>query len=214
VYGFPEKTGDTTKRLGGTMRAFSLKARIAGIGIAVAVAVLGFSQASNAALEGTINVTAAVPQNCSITTAADSGLATALATALTTTGSQTVTVGSVSQTCNKKAGYTLTVTSSNCATTTVGSATATAGAKLINSAAGSEEYQLYSVGFTNPSGSTSGLLASSCTAATGRDVTGTKVSNQSSSIVINFTTGVNGVNGDIAGAGTFSDTLTIDMTVK
>jgi hypothetical protein len=194
------------------MRAFSLKARIAVVGLFAAAAVIGFSQTGNAALEGTINVTAAVPQNCSITTAADSSLATALSTALTSTGAQTVTVGTVSQSCNKKAGYTLTVTSTNCTSTVAG---ATAGAKLVNAATvGSEEYQMYTVGFTNPSGSTSGLLASSCTAATGRDVTGTKVSGQSSSVVISFTTGVNGNAGEVAGAGTFSDTLTIDMTVK
>jgi hypothetical protein len=203
------------RRLGGTMRAFSLKARLAGIGIAAAVAAFGFAHSGSAAVSGTINISASVNQNCSITTAADSSLATALSNALTSTGAQTVTVGTVAQSCNKRAGYTLTVSSGNCTTTTIGSVTATPGAKLINAAAGSEEYQLYSVGFTNPSGtSPASLLQSSCSAALGRDVTGAKVSNQTSTITISFTTGVNGVAGDVAGAGTFSDTLTIDMTVK
>lgn len=195
------------------MRPYSLKVQLAAIGVLAAAVVVGVSGAAFSAQTGTINVSASVPTTCNIVTAADSGLATALSTALTSTGAQTVTVGTVTQNCNKKAGFTLTVTSLNCSSTVAG---ATAGAKLINAATpGSEEYQTYSVAFTNPSGTNpTGLLSSACTAAVGRDVTGAKVSDQSSTIGIAFTTGVNGVGGEVAGAGTFSDTLTIDMTVK
>ena len=195
-----------------TTRPYSLKAQLAALGVVAAAALIGASGTAFSAQTGTINVSASVAQNCSIVTTADSGLGTALTTALTGSGAQTVTVGTVAQSCNKKAGYTISVSSANCSATTVGSATAPVGAKLINSETGSEEYQTYSVSFTNPSGANpTNLLATSCTAAIGRNVAGSKVSNQSSDVKISFTTGVNG---DVAGAGTFSDVLTIDMTVK
>jgi hypothetical protein len=198
-----------------TMRPYSLKAQFAAAGILAAAAVVGVSGAAFSAQTGTITLSASVAQNCSITTAADSSLATALSSALTGSGTQTVTIGTVSQACNKKAGYTLTVSSASCLTTAVGSVTAPTGAKLINSATGVEEYQPYSVAFTNPSGSNAtNLLASTCSAQIGRDVSGKKISNDSSTLAISFTPGVNGVNGDVAGAGTFTDTLTIDMSVR
>ncbi|MGE5538402.1 MAG: hypothetical protein ACM30I_07275 [Gemmatimonas sp.] len=185
------------------------------LGVLAVGAVIVLAKLVLSAVTGTIVISASVSENCAITTAADSGLAASLNTALTTTGSHSVTVGSVTQSCNKKAGYTLEVTSENCPTTVLGSLAPAVGAKLMNTAAGNEEYQRYSVTFTNPSGtSPTGLLASTCTAALARDVTGTKVASQLSSVSIVFTTAVNEISDEIAGAGTFSDTLTIHMTVK
>jgi spore coat protein U-like protein len=188
-----------------TVRSFSLKARAVTVGLLAAAAVLGFSQSGDAALTGTINVSAIVAQACSITTARDGSLGTTLSTALSASGSQTVTVGSVTQNCNKKAGYTLTVASTNCVAGT--------GAKLVNTTA--DEYQAYSVTFQNPSSDTqANLLASTCDPANGRVVANTKVSGDSSTIAIVFTPGVNGSPGALPAAGTFSDTLTINMVVN
>lgn len=197
-----------------TMHAHSTKARLAAAGVLAAALVLA-SESIFPAQTGQIAVSASVDQSCGIATAADPGLPSTLSRALTTPGSQVVIVGSVTQTCNKRAGFTLTVSSLNCATAALGSLAPAIGAKLINGSPGGEEYQMYSVAFTNPSGaSPSGLLATICAPALGREVTGFKVAGEISTIAIAFTTGVNEVGGDIAGAGTFSDTLTVEMTVK
>lgn len=115
-----------------------------------------------------------------------------------------VNVGTALQNCNKKVGYTLAVTSANCATVP-------AGAKLRDAV--SAEALAYSVQFTNPttggsSATVSSLLATVCTAATGRDVTNFKVVGENSGINVAFTG-----NAGLA-AGTYSDTLTITMTTK
>jgi hypothetical protein len=165
---------------------------------------------------GTIAVAASVDQACSVVAAADPALPSVLTTALTTTGTHSVIAGTVAQSCNKKAGYILTVSSLNCPARAVGNLNAPAGAKLINGSPANEEYQMYSVTFTNPAPSPPmvGLLDTSCVPAVGRDVTGVKVTEQVSTIAIVFSTAVNQVGGDTAGAGTFSDTLTLDMSVK
>lgn len=197
-----------------TLHAHSPKARLAAVSALAAALVLA-SESIFPAQTGQIPVSATVGQGCGIATTVDVGLPSALGRALTTPGSHIVTVGSVIQTCNKKAGFTLAVSSLNCPTTALGSLAAAAGAKLINGSPGSEEYQMYSVTFTNPSGANpAGLLATICTPAIGREVTGAKVAGQSSSIDIAFTTGINDVGGDIAGAGTFSDVLVFEMSVK
>jgi hypothetical protein len=142
-----------------------------------------------------------VAQNCTVDVTTD---AAAGNLPLTSTGAQRVQVGSVLQNCNKKVGYTLAVTSANCAA-------APTGAKVADSVSG--EYLVYSGEFANPTtgGSTAsvtGLLASACTGQTGRDVTNAKIISETSTVYVNFT-------GDAGlAAGTYQDTLTITMNVK
>lgn len=142
-----------------------------------------------------------VAQNCTIDVSA---AAAASNLPLTTAGAQRVQVGSVQQSCNKKVGYTLAVTSATCAT-------APAGAKVTDSVSG--DYIAYSGEFANPTtggsqASVTGLLASACTAQVGRDVTNAKIVGESSTVFVNFT-------GDAGlAAGTYQDTLTITMNVK
>ncbi|MGE5538400.1 MAG: hypothetical protein ACM30I_07265 [Gemmatimonas sp.] len=188
----------------------SLK-RAAAVGILAAAALAVLLGGARAATTAAFNVAASINETCSLTAAPDSSLATNLVAALTSTGAKTVTLGTVTQTCNNGKGFTLTVSSTNCSTTTIGSLTAPSGAKLVNAG---QEYQLYSVAFTNPSGiNPTGLLASSCTPATGADFS-KKATGQVSTIRINFTTAANGNTGEIAGAGTFFDTLTINLQLK
>lgn len=123
---------------------------------------------------------------------------------LTTPGSQHVLVGTALQNCNKKAGYTLVVSSMNCATTP-------AGGKVIDSVSG--DYLKYSTEFINPttggsSPDVSGLLASACTNQNARDVINAKITGETSSVYINFT-GTPGLT-----AATYQDTLIITMNIK
>lgn len=142
-----------------------------------------------------------VAQNCTISVAAD---AQATNLPLTTVGAQRVQVGTITQRCNKKNGYTLSVTSTNCAT-------APAGAKVADPVGG--EYLAYAAEFSNPTtggsqASVTGLLAAVCSGQYGRDVTNSKISGEISTVFINFT------GTDELGAGTYQDTLTISMNVK
>ncbi len=148
-----------------------------------------------------IQLTGTVPAACTIVVTADPRATTL---ALTAVGAQHVQVGVIAQNCNRTAGYTLVVTSANCAT-------APAGAKLVNGA--SAENLRYSAEFGNPTTGGSlavvtNLLATACTLQTGRDVTNAKISLESSTVFVNFT----GV--PLLAAGTYSDTLTIAMNVK
>lgn len=142
-----------------------------------------------------------VAQNCTLSVNTGAGAASL---PLTTTGAQHVQVGTAAQTCNKKIGYTLTITSLNCAS-------GTAGAKVIDPA--SNEVLRYTAEFANPTGggsqaSVTNLLQSACTGQVARDVSNWKASNESSTIFVNFT-------GDSAlAAGTYQDTLTVTMNVK
>jgi len=142
-----------------------------------------------------------VAQNCTIDVTA---AAAASNLPLTTAGAQRVQVGAVQQSCNKKVGYTLAVTSATCAT-------APAGAKVADSVSG--EFLAYSGEFANPTtggsqASVTGLLATTCTGQVGRDVTSAKIVGESSTVFVNFT-------GDAGlAAGTYQDTLTITMNVK
>jgi hypothetical protein len=122
-----------------------------------------------------------------------------------------VTVGTVTQTCNKKAGYKLVVSSANCASD--------GGAKLVGSGDPAEVVQ-YTVAFDNPtdggSTDTSGLLGSTCseggspttTHTLARAVADYKPSNQDSTVAVSYEVGAT------IGAGTYTDTLTITMTVN
>jgi hypothetical protein len=120
---------------------------------------------------------------------------------ITTAGSQTVQVGTVLQTCNQLNGYTLSVTSANCAA-------APAGAKLVSGA----NNLGYSVNSANPTsgGSTdaSSLLATVCTGQIARDVTGATVTSELSTITVLFTGNA------MLFPGTYTDTLTFTMTTK
>ena len=142
-----------------------------------------------------------VAEVCTINVTPGAG-ATALPLAVT--GAQHVQVGTVAQSCNKKLGYTLTVSSAACAG-------APAGAKVIEAA--SADQVAYSAEFANPTtgGSTAsvtGLLATTCAAQIARKVTNSKVTGETSTVFVNFT-GVAGLS-----SGTYQDTLTVTMSVK
>lgn len=142
----------------------------------------------------------AVGQNCSINVTTDSGASTL---DLTTSGAHRVLVGTVAQTCNKKAGYSIAVTSTNCAA-------APAGAKLIGTASG--EALSYSVESNNPttggsSATVTGLLATTCTGQNARVVSNAKINGENSTVYVNYTG-----NGALS-ADTYQDTLTLTMNV-
>lgn len=152
-------------------------------------------------LAQTVPLKGSVAQNCTITVTA---LAAAQTLPINTSGAQRVNVGSVLQNCNKKIGYYLRVSSDRCANAPVG-------AKVVDTVPEPDEYLLYSVEFVNPSGtSPTGLLDLACdnTDNLGRDVSNQKISGETSQVWVNFT-------GDTTlGAGDYTDTLTITMTVK
>lgn len=142
-----------------------------------------------------------VAQNCTLNVTPSAGASNL---PLTTTGAQHIQVGTVLQSCNKKAGYTITIDSANCAT-------APTGAKVSDSVSG--ENLSYSAEFQNPTtgGSAAdvpGLLATSCTGPIARDVNNAKISSESSTVFVNFT------GSSSLAAGTYQDTLTISMNVR
>jgi spore coat protein U-like protein len=143
--------------------------------------------------QNNIALAASVNSNCTITVNVDVGAASL---PIDTAGAQRVQVGNVDQHCNVKAGYTLSVTSAHCS----------GGALLLGTGATPDSLN-YSVEFDNPGDTQTGLLASTCTAATGRDVTGV-VGNDNSTIWVNFT------GNPLIAADTYDDTLTITMTTK
>jgi hypothetical protein len=147
-----------------------------------------------------ITLTGSVAQNCTLNVTPDPN-----ASALTLTdGATHVQVGVVLQNCNKKAGYTIVVSSANCGS-------GTAGAKLIGSAGG--ETLGYSVESVNPttggsSGDVTGLLLNTCATQNARTVTNAKINAENSTIFVNYT-GNAGL-----GADTYTDTLTFTMNVN
>lgn len=176
---------------------------------AVAVALIGAGVIASQFVEDceicaaatTVLLQGAVAQNCTL------GVSTAAGAAnlpLTTTGAQHVQVGTALQTCNKKIGYTLTITSLNCAS-------GSAGAKVIDPA--SNEVLRYTAEFNNPTGggsqaSVTNLLQSACSGQVARDVSNWKAFDENSTIFVNFTG-----DGGLA-AGTYQDTLTVTMNIK
>jgi len=148
----------------------------------------------------TILLQSTVPQTCTINVTADPNAANLN---LVAAGAQHVRVGTVAQSCNKKIGYTIAVTSTNCTSTPTG-------AKVLDSV--SNESLGYSVEFDNPptggSSDVTNLLATACAGQTGRNVTNAKISGESSTIYVNYT-GNAGL-----GAGAYQDTLTLAMNVK
>ncbi|MCX5786976.1 MAG: hypothetical protein NTX64_00475 [Elusimicrobia bacterium] len=105
---------------------------------------------------------------------------------------------------NGNASYSLVVASGNCLLSQ-------AGAKLMDSSTmGSVRY---SVEFDNPATGGSqpvvtGLLATSCSNADGRDVAKTKISNESSAVFINFT------GSTLLWSGTYGDTLSLTLNMN
>lgn len=165
------------------------------------VAIVLFSDCDVCEAANQILLQGTVAQNCTVNVTADPNASNL---PLTTTGAQRVQVGVVNQSCNKKVGYTLDVTSETCAA-------APAGAKVVDAV--SAELLSYSAEFANPTtgGSTAsvtGLLASACGGQTGRNVTNAKISNEDSTVFVNFT------GSPTLGAGTYQDTLTVTMNVK
>jgi len=149
----------------------------------------------------TILLQSTVAQNCTINVTTDPNAGNL---PLTASGAQHVQIGAAIQSCNKKVGYTLSLTSANCAAAPVG-------AKVVDPV--SAESLAYSAEFVNPTtgGSTAdvtGLLASACTGQIGRDVTNWKTNNETSTLFVNFTG-----DGGLA-AGTYQDTLTVTMNIK
>ncbi len=128
----------------------------------------------------------------------------AAALPLTLTAAQRILVGAILQNCNKKNGFTLTLTSANC------SAPAT-GAKVVDAVSG--EFVPYSVELNNPTTGGSqavvaNLLAGTCLNAVGRDVLNAKIIDESSFVYVNYTGSAQ------LAAGTYQDTLTITLSLK
>ncbi len=121
-----------------------------------------------------------------------------------TPGAQRVLIGSVVQDCNKKQSYIVSMSSVNCTV-------APAGGKILEPVSG--EYLSYSGEFANPTtgGSTpsvTGLLATACTGQIGRSVNNAKISNETSTVYVNFT------GSSTLGAGTYQDTVTISLNMQ
>ncbi len=123
-----------------------------------------------------------------------------------------VLIGSVTQNCNKKVGYVLWVDSLNCPA-------GTAGAKLVGAAPVGAESVHYTVRFDNPNVNPAdidktNLLNTLCsetppsTETGARFVSDYKVNNEVSTIYVNYS-----IPGDL-NADTYTDTLTINMTVN
>lgn len=181
-------------------RSMTIKSKIGAAVLLAGVAAAGLWGAGDAAAQN-IQLQGTAAQNCTIDVTADAAASTL---PLTTAGAQRIQVGTVTQNCNKKAGYTLSVTSANCAA-------APTGGKVVDAAVG--ESLSYSGEFANPTtgGSTAsvtGLLASACSSQVARDVTNAKIASEISTVFVNFT-------GDAAlAAGTYTDTLTVVLAVK
>ena len=154
------------------------------------------------ALSDTVLLQGVVTANCSVAITDDPG---ALTLPLLVTGTQHIKVGTILQNCNKKTGYTLTVASANCATPVP------VGAKVIDPL--STGYLPYSVEFDNPTtggslATIAGLLATSCTTATGRTVASALIVAENSTLYINYTGSL------LLAAGTYTDTLTVTMNLN
>jgi len=117
---------------------------------------------------------------------------------------QRIQVGTVLQNCSGNASYNLIVASGNCLLSP-------AGAKLRDPATlGSVRY---SVEFDNPTTGGSqpvvtGLLATSCSNADGRDVAHHRISSESSAVYINFT------GSTLLWSGTYGDTLSLTLNMN
>ncbi|MHB1204672.1 MAG: hypothetical protein ACYCZX_03815 [Rhodospirillaceae bacterium] len=169
--------------------------------LATLLASAGVSQAQT-----TIPLSGTAGAICTIAVTPDTSAGHSTSLPITVPGPppQTVVVGTVLQSCNLVAGYTLSVTSSNCLSVPVG-------AKLIESVSSSN--LPFSVNSVSPATGTAtpsvtGLLGSACLAQLARDVTGAAVSGENSTISVVFTGSAT------LFPGTYQDTLTFTMTTK
>ena len=148
-----------------------------------------------------ITLTGTVTPNCTISVLPDLNAASLSLIA----GTQHVTIGTVLQSCNKKSGYTIAVTSANCVSPSP------TGAKLIGTSGG--EKLVYSVESHNLNTGSSaatviGLLASGCSGQSARVVTSAKINAETSTIFVNYT-GISSLGADV-----YQDTLTFTMNVN
>ena len=170
-----------------------------------ALLVLNFSavpQRCLGAMSDTIALQGVVTANCSVVITDEPG---ALTLPLAITGVQHIKIATILQNCNKKTGYTLRVESANCATPVP------VGAKVIDTV--STGYLPYSVEFNNPTtggslATIANLLATACTAATGRTVASALIVTENSTVYVNYTGSL------LLAAGTYNDTLTITMNLN
>jgi len=170
----------------------------------VAAALLAGAPLHSSQAQNTIPLSGTAGAICTIAVTPDTSAGHSTSLPITTVGSQTVSVGTVLQSCNLVAGYTLTVTSSNCAAVPVG-------AKLHETVSASD--LPYSVNSLNPAtgGSTvnvTGLLGSACVAQLARDVTGAAITGETSTMSVAF------IGSATLFPGTYADTLTFTMTTK
>lgn len=174
------------------------------IAAAATVAFLAAGAINSSQAQNTIPLSGTAGAICTIAVTPDTSAGHSTSLPITTVGSQTVSVGTVLQSCNLVAGYTLTVTSSNCAAVPVG-------AKLHETV--SSTNLPYSANSLNPAtgGSTvnvTGLLGSACVAQLARDVTGAAITGETSTISVAF------IGSATLFPGTYTDTLTFTMTTK
>jgi hypothetical protein len=178
--------------------------RAAGVAAVVVLGYLALSLFTNCEIcqaANTIVLQGTVSQTCSIGVNQD---AAAGNLPLTAGGNQRIQVGTVVQNCNRTQGYTLAISSQNCAAQPTG-------AKLIDPA--SNNHLLWTGEFSNPTtggsqASVTNLLAQACTGQFGRDVSNALITNETSTVFVNYT-GNAGLT-----AGTYQDTITITMNVK
>ena len=150
-----------------------------------------------ASVSDTLALKGVAAPTCTISIAPD-GAASTLS--ITTAGSQTVTVGTVTRTCNNAAGYTLSVTTANCTS-------GTAGAKLSDGATHTLNYSINADNTQPPDGTwdVTGLAASACTGQVARTVSGVVASDDTDLGVV-FTGSTS------LFPGTYQDTITVTMT--
>lgn len=156
---------------------------------------------SAAFAQGQIMLVGQILRKCSIVVAADPNASNV---PLTAAGAQRLLVGTATQDCNGRNGYTLYILSADCLA-------APTGAKLTDAV--SADYLSYSVESDNPTTGGSqpvvtGLLASACTNQVMRDVTSAIIHSQVSTLYINYT------GSSSLSAGTYQDILTVTMTMK
>lgn len=149
----------------------------------------------------TILLSGVVAGKCTVGVTAD---AQAVNLPITAAGAQRVLVGTMLQNCTGNRSYTLAITSMNCSISP-------SGGKLRSDDSG--EYLSYSAEFNNPTTGGSqavvnGLLASACTGQIGRQVTSAKITNETSSLYVNFA-GTPGL-----AAGTYQDIVTISLNMN
>jgi len=180
-----------------------------GVRLAAAVAVLGAAAAlpfvvGNCDIcdaANSILLAGVVAGKCTVAVTADAQAATL---PITAAGAQRVLVGTIQQNCTGTRSYSIGMSSMNCAFSPTGG-------KVMNEDA--NEYLPYSGEFNNPTTGGSqavvtGLLASACTNQIGRQVTKGHISNETSSLYINFT------GSPVLAAGTYQDVVTISLNMN